>query len=138
MFKHCFGNFLFQVKTNLSQRAGFISLFTVLSFLFTQSIDFSRLRAHLSSFQQFFQHRSQEKLQLYGKFHIQHSHKKQIVWKHGPNRPFYAFMLRTKLYQNPFFFTGHQIVNKPKSRAARTAFFLFHVKMQTKQDQTVL
>ena len=27
-----------------------------------------------------------------------HSHKKQIVWKHGPNWPFYAFMLRTKLY----------------------------------------
>ena len=22
----------------------------------------------------------------------------KIVWKHGPNRPFYAFMLRTKLY----------------------------------------
>ena len=27
-----------------------------------------------------------------------HSHKKRIVWKHGPNRPFYALMLRTKLY----------------------------------------
>ena len=26
------------------------------------------------------------------------SHKKQIVWKHGPNRPFYTLMLRTKLY----------------------------------------
>ena len=26
-----------------------------------------------------------------------HSHKKQIVWKHGPKWPFYAFMLRTKL-----------------------------------------
>ena len=22
----------------------------------------------------------------------------KIAWKHGPNRPFYAFMLRTKLY----------------------------------------
>ena len=29
---------------------------------------------------------------------LNHSHKKQIVWKHGPNRPFYALMLRTKLY----------------------------------------
>ena len=27
-----------------------------------------------------------------------HSHKKRIVWKHGPNLPFYAVMLRTKLY----------------------------------------
>ena len=27
-----------------------------------------------------------------------HSQKKQIVWKHGPNCPFYALMLRTKLY----------------------------------------
>ena len=27
-----------------------------------------------------------------------HSHKKRIVWKHGPNWPFYALMLRTKLY----------------------------------------
>ena len=44
----------------------------------------------------------------------------KIVWKHGPNRPFYAPMLITKLYQNPFFFTVHQNVNKPKSRAART------------------
>ena len=40
------------------------------------------------------------------------------------NWPFYAFMLRTKLYQNPFFFTGHQNVNKPKSRAARTVYGL--------------
>ena len=50
--------------------------------------------------------------------------KKQIVWKHGLNWPFYAFMLRTKLYQNPFFFTGHQNVNKPKSKAARTVYGL--------------
>ena len=48
-----------------------------------------------------------------------HSHKKQTVLKHGPNWPFYALMLRTKLHQNPFFFTGHQNVNNPKSRAAR-------------------
>ena len=27
-----------------------------------------------------------------------HSHKKQIVRKHGPNWPFYTVMLRTKLY----------------------------------------
>ena len=52
------------------------------------------------------------------------SHEKQIAWKHGPNWPFYAFMLRTKLYQNPFFFIGHQNVNKPKSRAARTVYGL--------------
>ena len=46
----------------------------------------------------------------------------------------------------------HQNVNKPKSRAAKTVygliflpfyktivrFFLFYIKMQTKQDQTVL
>ena len=73
----------------------------------------------------------------------------KIVWKHRPNWLFYAVMLRTKLYQSPFFFTGHQNVNKPKSRAARTVygpiFFtfykiivsFFYVKMQTKQDQTV-
>ena len=48
----------------------------------------------------------------------------KIVWKQGPNWPFYALMLRTKLYQNPFFFTGHQNVNKPKSRAARTVYGL--------------
>ena len=23
---------------------------------------------------------------------------RKTVWKHGPNRPFYGFMLRTKLY----------------------------------------
>ena len=33
-------------------------------------------------------------------------------------------MLRTKLYQNTFFFTGHQNINKPKSRAARTVYGL--------------
>ena len=31
----------------------------------------------------------------------------KIVWKHGPNWPF---------------FTGHQNINKPKSRAARTVY----------------
>ena len=36
--------------------------------------------------------------------------------------PFYALMLRTKLYYNPFFFTGDQNVNKSKSRAARTVY----------------
>ena len=44
----------------------------------------------------------------------------KVVWKHGPNRPFYVFILRTKLYQNPFFSIVHQNVNKPKIRAART------------------
>ena len=58
------------------------------------------------------------------KVNLYHSHKKQIVWKLGPNGPFYALMLRTKLYYNPFFFTGHQNVNKQKSRAARTVYGL--------------
>ena len=53
---------------------------------------------------------------------LSHSHKKWIVWKHEPNWPFYALMLRTKLYLNPFFFTGDQNVNKPKSRAARILY----------------
>ena len=53
-----------------------------------------------------------------------HSHKIQIVWKHGPDWPFYALMLRTKKHQNPFFFTGHQNVNKPKSSAPRTVYRL--------------
>ena len=51
-----------------------------------------------------------------------HSHKKRIVWKHGPNRPFCVLMLRTKLYYNPFLFTEDQNVNKPKSRAARIVY----------------
>ena len=46
----------------------------------------------------------------------------KIVWKHGPHWPLYALMLRIKLYQNPFFFTGHQNVNKLKSKAARTVY----------------
>ena len=29
---------------------------------------------------------------------VESYHKKQIVWKHGPNWPFYVLMLRTKLY----------------------------------------
>ena len=53
-----------------------------------------------------------------------HSHKKQIVWKDEPNWSFYVFMLTTKLYYNPFFFTGHQNVNNSKSRAARTVYGL--------------
>ena len=69
----------------------------------------------------------------------------KIVQKYGPNWPFYALMSRTKLYYNPFFFTGHQNVNKPKSMAVRTvyglifllffkiivSFSLFYVKIQT-------
>ena len=31
-------------------------------------------------------------------------------------------MLKTKLYQKPFFFTVHQKVNKPKTRAAKTVY----------------
>ena len=50
--------------------------------------------------------------------------KNQIVWKHRPNWLFYALMLRTKLYQNPSFFTGHQNLNKPNSSAARTVYGL--------------
>ena len=56
-----------------------------------------------------------------------HSHKKKMetwVWKHGPNWPFYAFMPRTKLYQNPFFFTRHQNINTPKNWAARAVYGL--------------
>ena len=45
----------------------------------------------------------------------------KIIWKHGPNRPFYAFVLRTKRYWSTFF-TVHQNVNKPKSRPARTVY----------------
>ena len=41
---------------------------------------------------------------------------KKIVWKHRLNRLFYAFILRTKLYLNPFVSTGHQNVSKPNSR----------------------
>ena len=52
------------------------------------------------------------------------SHKKQIVWKQGLNWSFYALILRTKLSQNSFFFTWHQNVNKPRSRAARTVYGL--------------
>ena len=54
----------------------------------------------------------------------------KMVWKHGRNRPFDALMLRTKLYQlyqNPFFFTGHQNVNKPKNRAVRTVYGVIFV-----------
>ena len=42
----------------------------------------------------------------------------------GSNGPFHALMLRTKLCYNPFFFTGHQNVNKPKSRGVRTGYGL--------------
>ena len=31
-------------------------------------------------------------------FEYNHSHKRQVAWKHGPNWPFFALMLRTKLY----------------------------------------
>ena len=31
-------------------------------------------------------------------YEYNHSQKKRIVWKHGPNGPFYTLMLRTKLY----------------------------------------
>ena len=61
-------------------------------------------------------------------------------------------LLRTKLYQNPVFFTGHQNLSKPKSRAAKTiygliflpfyeiivSFFSFLCRDAKKQDQTVL
>ena len=40
----------------------------------------------------------------------------KIVWKHGANLPFCAFILRTKLYENPFFSTVHQNVDKSKSK----------------------
>ena len=37
-------------------------------------------------------------LMMKEKCQMHHSHKKQIVWKLGPNGPFCALMLRTKLY----------------------------------------
>ena len=49
---------------------------------------------------------------------------RKIAWKHGPSWSFYTLMLRTKLYYSPFFITGHQNVNKPKSRAVRTVYGL--------------
>ena len=36
--------------------------------------------------------------------------------------PFCALMLRTRLFYKPFFFTMHENVNKPKSRAARNDY----------------
>ena len=51
-----------------------------------------------------------------------HSHQKWIVQKYRPTWPFYPFMLRTKLYQNTFFFSWDQNVNKPKSRAAKIVY----------------
>ena len=54
----------------------------------------------------------------------------KIVWRHRPKWPFYALMVRNNLYQNPFFPTVHQNVNKSKSRAARAVygpkFLTFH------------
>ena len=40
----------------------------------------------------------------------------KILWKHGTNWPFYALMFKTKLYQNPSFFTMYQNINKTKKR----------------------
>ena len=44
----------------------------------------------------------------------------KIIQKHGPKGPSYALMLRTKLYQNPFFFTVHQNINKRNSCGIKT------------------
>ena len=77
---------------------------------------------------------------------------RETVFKHGPSSSFYALMLSIKLQWNPFFFTDHQNVNKPKSRAARTVsgpiclpFYKIIVSLLSffcqdankKQDQTV-
>ena len=48
----------------------------------------------------------------------------KIVWKHRLKWPFYAAMLRTKLYYNPFFFPGHENINKQNSSAVRTVYGL--------------
>ena len=48
-------------------------------------------------------------------FSVQTQNEK-VVWEHGSNWLFYALMLRTKLYNNPFRFTMDQNLNKPKSR----------------------
>ena len=47
---------------------------------------------------------------------------RKIFWKHRPNWPFYAIMLRTKLYKSPFFFIVDQNGNKIKNRAAKTVY----------------
>ena len=59
-----------------------------------------------------------------------HNHKKRkVVWKHLQNWPFYALMLRAKLYYNPFSFIVYQNVNKRKARQWRLSmdpyFYLF-------------
>ena len=47
---------------------------------------------------------------------------RKIVWKYGPNRPFYALMLRNnKLCRNPFFSTVHQNIDK-KNWAVKTVW----------------
>ena len=77
---------------------------------------------------------------------------KEKVWKHRPNWLLYALMLRTKFQQKPFFFTGHQNVNKSNSRIVRTvygpiflpfnknivSFFSFSVKMQTRSNCAII
>ena len=75
----------------------------------------------------------------------------RIVWKHWPNGLLYALMLRIKLYQNPFFSTVHQNINKQKIKAVTTVFelpcyfpmwlksrfFLSSIEIQICEDQTL-
>lgn len=61
-----------------------------------------------------------------------YSHKNQEDRKSGNmGRTVETLMLRTKLHQNPFFFTVNQNVNRPRSRATRSVygpiFLLFNV-----------
>ena len=70
----------------------------------------------------------------YGIYHSLHSitltRNWKIVWKHGPNSSIYALMLRNKLYQNPFFSTVHQNINKQKGQSIKTVCELrFHLPM---------
>ena len=44
----------------------------------------------------------------------------KLVWKQGPNGPFYALMLRSKLFYNPFFSIVHQNINKRKGWDIKT------------------
>ena len=59
---------------------------------------------------------------LLSKCSFLHSHKKRKDSLEARAELAVLRTLRTKLYQNPFFFTRYQIVNKLKSRAARTVY----------------
>ena len=55
----------------------------------------------------------------------------KVIWNVRLNKPFYALMSRTKLYQNPFFSTLDQNVNKLKNRPAKTVFIYIYLHIFT-------